>query len=230
MTTTEPGFYSIEKLLSQSVQPFPDLPADEFEILKQSIRDRNILNPVLLTSDGYLFDGHQRLKALIALGRKRISADQVKILPNVNRDNMLAHAYASNLVRRQVTTAEKAACMHQLVAKGWSQRKIAKEFAMSQPAVSKLMVAYPLQGDAPEVIITQGEDGKTYPRIPRDASPKPKRWAWAGEAGRAIRKARKLIVTELPTGLEEWEKAALTEECEALYEAIPEFLQKLESM
>ena len=33
-----------------------------------------LLNPVLLTADGYLFDGHQRLKALVALGRKRISA------------------------------------------------------------------------------------------------------------------------------------------------------------
>jgi len=167
--TPGPAFYSIEKLLSQTVQPFPDLPPEEFEVLRESIRTRGLLNPVLLTADGYLFDGHQRLKAMIALGRKRLPAEQVRIMPKVDRDNMLAAAYASNLVRRMVTTAQKVACMHALVAKGWSQRKIAREFAMSQPAVSQLLANpnYLPEGELPEVIITQGEDGKTYTRTPR---------------------------------------------------------------
>jgi hypothetical protein len=230
MTEPTQTFYSIEKLLSQTVQPFADLAPEDFEVLKQSIKDRGLINPVLLTEDGYLFDGHQRLKALLALGRKRISAEHVKVMPNVTRDNMLGHAYASNMVRRMLTTPDKAARMHQCAAMGWSQRRIAKEFAMSQPGVSQLMATYPPEGDVPEVIVTQGDDGKTYTRTPRGAQPKPKRWGWGGEAARTVRKARKLIVTELPTGLDEREKADLAEELEALAEAIGEFLEKMESM
>lgn len=223
-------FYSIEKLLSQTVQPFPDLPPEEAEVLRESIRVRGLLNPVLLTADGYLFDGHQRLKALLALGRQRISADHVKVMPNVTRDNMLGNAYASNMVRRMLTTADKAARMHQCAAMGWSQKRIAKEFSMSQPGVSQLMAAYPAGGDAPEVLITQGEDGKTYTRIPRGAHAKPKPWAWGGAYARTVRKARKLIATEPPTGLDEREKADLADELEALGQAIEKFLAEMESM
>lgn len=176
MTQPEtPSFYSIEKLLSQTVQPFPDLPVDEFEVLKQSIRDRGLLNPVLLTEDGYLFDGHQRLKAMVAIGRKRITAGDVKVQPGVTRANMLGYAYASNLVRRMLTTEQKVVRMHQCVKLGWSQRRIAKEFHMTQPAVSQLLAAHP-DVDTPDVIVTQGADGKTYTRHapkkrPRDERP-----------------------------------------------------------
>jgi uncharacterized ParB-like nuclease family protein len=93
--TEGPSHYSIEKLLSQGVQPFPDLSPEDFAVLQEDIRTKGLINPVLLTVDGYLFDGHQRLKALLALGRKRISAEHVKVVPKVNRDNMLAHAYAT---------------------------------------------------------------------------------------------------------------------------------------
>jgi hypothetical protein len=231
MTEPTQTFYSIEKLLSQTVQPFADLAPEDFEVLKQSIKDRGLINPVLLTEDGYLFDGHQRLKALLALGRKRISADHVKVMPNVTRDNMLGHAYASNMVRRMLTTPDKAARMHQCAAMGWSQRRIAKEFHMSQPGVSQLMATYPPEGEVPEVIVTEGKDGKQYTRKPpRGRRPNPKPWAIDGVASKSVRKARKLIGTELPTGLDEWEKAALAEELEALGEAVEQFLTGMESM
>ncbi len=55
-------------------------------------------------------------------------------------------------------------------------------------------------------------------------------WAWGGDAARTVRRARKLITTELPTGLDEREKADLAEELEALREAIDVFLDKMESM
>jgi ParB-like chromosome segregation protein Spo0J len=164
---TEPKFYSIEKLLSQSIQPFRDLPPDEFESLKQSINDRGILNPVLLTEDGYLYDGHQRLKAMIAIGRKNIAARDTRVQRGVTRKNMLEHAYTSNIVRRHLSSADKAAAMHQCVARGWSQTKIARVFGMSQPGVSQLLAAYPPEGELPDVIVTEGEDGKTYTRRKR---------------------------------------------------------------
>lgn len=238
--TISPASYSIEKLLTQTVQPFPDLPAEEFEVLTQSIKDRGLLNPVLLTEDGYLFDGHQRLKAMLALGRKRISAEQVIIRKDVNRDNMIGHAYASNMVRRMLTTADKAARMHQCAAMGWSQRKIAKEFHMSQPGVSQLMAAYPPDGGVPEVVVTQGEDGKTYTRSTRKkgraaddanwpAPPRPKPWQYGGASFKSMTHARKQLRI-LPTGLNEAQKAELAEVLEEFAAAIETFLEGLESM
>jgi ParB-like chromosome segregation protein Spo0J len=166
--TGRPNSYLIEKLLSQSVQPFPDLPPDEFDRLQQSIKDRGLINAILLTEDGYLFDGHQRLKAMLAIGRKRIAADNVRVQPKVTRENMLGYAYASNMVRRMMSTEEKVARMHQCVKLGWSQRRIAKEFHVSQPSVSQLLAAYPLpDGEAPPLIVTHGADGKTYTRVAR---------------------------------------------------------------
>lgn len=166
MTGPRASFYAIEELLSQTVQPFPDLPPDQFEELRQSIKANGLEVPVLLTEDQFLYDGHQRLKALLTLGRKRISREDTRVQRGVTRANMLEHAYMTNTTRRHLSTADKAAAMHQCVARGWSQRKIARTFGMTQPAVSQLLAAYPPE-HVPEVIITEGADGKTYKRSTR---------------------------------------------------------------
>jgi ParB-like chromosome segregation protein Spo0J len=185
-----PAFHSIEKLLEQSVQPFPDLPAERFDELCLSIHTQGLQNPILLSEDGFLYDGHQRLKALLAGGRKRISATDVRVQRGVTRANMLEHAYTSNIVRRHLTSADKAAAMHQCVARGWSQRKIARTFGMSQPGVSQLLAAHP-SADVPDVIITEGDDGKTYTRTKptiREPEPRPR----STEADRRARITKRL--------------------------------------
>jgi ParB-like nuclease family protein len=225
-----PSSYSIEKLLSQTVQLFPDLSPEDFEVLKQSIKDRGLMNPVVLTEDGYLLDGHQRLKALLALGKKRIIADHVRIQEGVNRDNMIRHAYTSNMVRLMLTTKDKAARMHQCATMGWSQWRIAKEFHMPEPDVSQLMAAYPPEGTLPLVIVTQGEDGKTYTPMPCGAVPKPNPWAFNGESFKVIQKARKLLATGVPSGLDQTGKRYLADELDGLAEAIEKFQQRMETM
>lgn len=198
-TDTEegPARYSLEHLLSRTVQPFPDLPPDEFEALKESIRVKGLLNKIQLTADGYLWDGHQRCKAMVALGRKRISAKYVEVNPNITRDNMLEAAVTSNTVRRMQTTADKADRMHKLAAMGWSQRKIAREFGMSQPGVSQLMEKYPPVGGTPEVTITEGDDGKTYTRAKRESKPSVRyaAWEYKGAAGKMLTKVQSEMET-----------------------------------
>jgi hypothetical protein len=229
-TAEAPATYSIEQLLTRSVQPFPDLPPDEFEVLKASIKSRGLLNKVQLTSDGFLWDGHQRCKALLALGRKRIRAEDVTVNAGIDRANMLGAALASNTVRRMLTSADKADRMHKLAGMGWSQRRIAREFSVTQAAVSQLMAAYPPDGGTPDVQVTEGDDGKTYTSIPRGARPKQKPWQPSGIAMRSVRKTRKFIANELPAGLDDWERAELAEELENLQEAIGEFLANMETM
>ena len=183
-----------------------------------------------MTEDGFLLDGHQRLKALAALGRKRISAKHVRVVPKVNRDNMLDYAITSNTVRRMQTTADKADRMHKLAAIGWSQRRIAKAFGTSQPAVSQLMNTYPPADGTPEVVITEGEDGKTYSRVPRGPQPKVHPWALNGVATKSLRKTRKLIAMELPAGLAEYKKATLDDELDGLVAAIEDFQRNMREL
>jgi hypothetical protein len=183
-----PASYLIEKLLSSSVQPFPDLPAEEFDALVQSIRDRGMLHPIQLTSDGYLWDGHQRLKAQLVIGRTRISAKQVEVNPRVTRSNMLGYALASNLCRRFAGSEDKADRMHKCAAIGWSQRRIAGEFHVSQPAVSQLMAKYPPAEGTPEIQVTEGADGKTYvtPRREKTGKAEVAKWGDRGVSGKLV--------------------------------------------
>lgn len=167
-----PASYSIEKLLSQSVQIYDDMEPDELEALVADIRARGLINPVQLTIEGRLYAGHERLRAMLALGRKRIPADKVIINPKVNRDNELEYCVADNLIRRHLNAEKKAALMWRLTAKGWTQKKIAKVFHVTQPAVSQLMRDHLPPGGPPDTRTSVGEDGKT--RTTTIPKPKPK--------------------------------------------------------
>ena len=51
-------------------QPLPDLPPDEFEILKSDIAENGLQYPVIQDELGDTLDGHQRERALKELGIK----------------------------------------------------------------------------------------------------------------------------------------------------------------
>ena len=90
MEATEgPTRYKLAALLAEGVQPFPDMTFDEFEELKLSIKTTGLQDPISLTEDGStMFDGHQRCRALIAIGRKTILAADVRLVRGVTRENM----------------------------------------------------------------------------------------------------------------------------------------------
>ena len=52
----------------------PPLPAQEYAQLRDSIRDRGVLQPLLITADHVLIDGHERWKAIQELGLLKIPA------------------------------------------------------------------------------------------------------------------------------------------------------------
>ena len=47
---------------------------------------------------------------------------------------------------------------------------------------------------------------------------------------RSVRRTYKFVRTELPTGLDEWERATAVEQLEGLHEAIGEMLANMETM
>jgi ParB-like chromosome segregation protein Spo0J len=46
----------------------PPLPPQEYAQLRESIRERGVLQPLLITADHVLIDGHERWKAIQELG------------------------------------------------------------------------------------------------------------------------------------------------------------------
>ena len=199
----------------------------------------HLSSPVRRYAGGPMADNeHYRLQLLAA--QARADAD-VRIDPNVNRDNMLEAAITTNTVRRMLTTADKAARMHACAAMGWSQRKIARAFGVSQPSVSQLMAAYPPPDGAPLITVTQGEDGKTYthrrrdPRAdylknPPEPKPPPSPWALDGTSTKAVRRARAVIEAIPPDtdAMAHWEVAALRSELLMLRDGVDAMLTKME--
>src|SRR4051794_25102883 len=105
-----PTRYEIQKLLDSAIQPWDLMTDAELDALAKGIgRGQDPLAvPVSLSRDGQVVDGSQRLRALQLRGRKYIDATDVRVLPQVNRDNALEWAVQLNAQRRQLDIPQKA--------------------------------------------------------------------------------------------------------------------------
>ena len=171
MTTTdqEPKRYSIDALLNNGVQPFDDLDGEALDAIGKGIGRKELAVPVVITSDGVLVDGHQRLRAIRARGRKTIDAHDVRVLDHVDADGALEWAVKLNVQRRHLTTEQKADVARRLQKeRRWTQRKIADLFGVSQPAVSQWLRD---DDDKPTEVI--GKDGVAQ-RVLSKRPPRPK--------------------------------------------------------
>jgi hypothetical protein len=122
--------------------------------------------PVLLSADGILYDGHQRLQLLAELGRKAIGVGEFILNPKVvGREAAYMEAIQANQNRRHLTGKMKAEAMWNMVRQfKLSQTTIATRLGMRQQSVSELMRKYPPADIDDMPAETVGADGKTYPR------------------------------------------------------------------
>jgi transcriptional regulator with XRE-family HTH domain len=208
----QPGSYAIEDLLNSGVQPFPDLPDDDLTKMGRSIGKGPLPIPVSVTADGILIDGHQRLKAMAARGRKRIDASDVRVIEGATKQDALDWAIRLNAARRHLTGPQKAELARRLQReRRWSQGRIAKAFGVQRPAVSQWLANYPAAaGEQPTFVV--GLDDKTYDVPDRPDSQRPPRHPWdpAGPAFKAVRKAVRVLQSETEVeGLEPYDLAKL---------------------
>jgi ParB-like chromosome segregation protein Spo0J len=162
---TLPQSYSIDKLLANGIQYFEDWDLEELASLGIAIGKKHYLDdPITLSADGILLDGHQRLHAMKSQGSKRINSSSVYIAKGVTATNALEKAIELNVRRRHLSLKQKAALARRLQAeRGWSQGKVAQLFGVSRPAVNQwLNKTEPEEGEVVPTTIT-GEDGKQYP-------------------------------------------------------------------
>lgn len=85
-------------------QPLPDLPPDEFSVLKADIEASGLQYPVIQDELGNTLDGHQRQRALSELG---ITNYPVKVVGGLSEDEKWEYALSVNVKRRHLTTAQK---------------------------------------------------------------------------------------------------------------------------
>ena len=82
----------------------PPLPAQEYAQLRDSIRQRGVLQPLLITSDHVLIDGHERWRAIQELGLSRYP---LRVLGNLSDGERVDLAIRTNLERRHLTVAQR---------------------------------------------------------------------------------------------------------------------------
>lgn len=186
--------YKISDLLTDSVQPFEDLDAEMLDAIGRGMVEGQALAvPVVITSDGVLVDGHQRLRVLQQQGRSVISAEDVRVIP-ATKEDALEWSIKLNVQRRHLTTEQKAAKALELrQTKRWSDSKIAELFGVSRAAVGqwlkgqqKLDAVIGRDGviQTPKGKVNGREADVTMP--PRDNQPWIDPWVSEGKTLRAV--------------------------------------------
>jgi hypothetical protein len=151
--------YKIADLIADSVQPFEDLPDEELQALAKDLDPKAGLPIAVISSDGVVIDGLQRLRALQLKGRVNIPREALVVEKRANRANALDWSIRLNVNRRHLSGEAKAKVMVRLMNEnGWSQGVIAEKFGMTRQGVSFLLKSYIAEDDqAPALRV--GRDG-----------------------------------------------------------------------
>jgi predicted XRE-type DNA-binding protein len=230
-----PTRYSIERLLSHGIQMFEDLDDDELAALGAGIGKKGrLLDPVTVTADGILVDGHQRLRAMLGQGRAMIDAVDVRVIEATATD-ALEVSIRLNVARRHLSVEQKANLARRLQhERGWSQGKIAELFGVSRPAVNQWLNKPDTAAELAEMLPqnrVRGTDGKEYPAAIKEKAPV---HPWRPTEGHAFKALHKLKLVleheESVSGLNPLQAAKVAQECQdviASLEAVVEELNEL---
>lgn len=137
----------------------PNLQDDEFEALREDIRKRGIIVPIVVDERRQVIDGQHRLRIALELG---LPEDVVPFeihagLSDEAREDM---AYSLNLCRRHLRPEQRRDVVARLREKRWSTRQIAEALGVDQNTVHRDLSTVP-EGTVESHIISQ--DGKFRP-------------------------------------------------------------------
>ncbi len=117
-------------------QPRKDFSTHELEMLKASISQEGLLQPVLVRRVGeqlQLIVGERRLRAACELGLRRIPA----IVTELEDDRLLEVALIENIQREDLNPVEIGRAYQQLMrVKGWTQETLARNLGISRSGVA----------------------------------------------------------------------------------------------
>ena len=150
-------------------QLLPPLSDEQRHLLRRSIKESGVLEPVVFDENGEILDGHHRVEIAEELG---IDYPR-RVMKGLDEADKQTYALTVNVARRQLTQSERGSLVAQLRSRGMSIRAIAKATGINRETVRR-----DLSGDtsvSPAEIT--GTDGKSY------ASSKPRPVAEERTAG-----------------------------------------------
>jgi hypothetical protein len=166
--------YKIDDLIANSVQPFEDLPDEELEALAKDLDPRAGLPIAVVSSDGVVIDGLQRLRALKLKGRVNVPRESLVVEMRANKANAIDWSIRLNVNRRHLSGETKAKAMIRLMDEhGWSQGVVAEKFNMTRQGVSHLIKTYISEEDQTSPLRV-GRDGVVRDTSAISGTPKPR--------------------------------------------------------
>jgi hypothetical protein len=145
----------------------PSLPPEEYEALRDHIALHGVEEPILVTSDGIIIDGPERLKAVTELNIRKYP---IRVVGNLSEKERREMAISLNLFRRHLSESERRHWLEELVRLNphQSSRDLAAAAKVSQStaARAKTKVLGTESGDSVEI---HGRNGKTYQYKPKPA-------------------------------------------------------------
>ncbi|MFA4981979.1 MAG: ParB/RepB/Spo0J family partition protein [Candidatus Omnitrophota bacterium] len=126
----------ISQIKTNKYQPRVDFNKERLEELVSSIREKGVVQPVLVrrTTEGYeLIAGERRLRAVRSLGIEKIPA----IVRNVNDVDMLEISLIENIQREELNAMEEAIAFQKFITDfGFTQEKIAKVLGKDRSTIA----------------------------------------------------------------------------------------------
>ena len=109
--------YDVQDINPEMLKPNPDnkifnpLSGQDYERLKNDIRERGIIDPLIIRQDKVLLTGHNRLRIALELKLKTIPVRKVEsgLKPKEEKKFLVL----DNLLRRQLSPAEKKSLIHE---------------------------------------------------------------------------------------------------------------------
>ena len=157
-------------------QLFGSLTSEEYDALKDDIRQRGVLVPVELDENGHILDGHHRVKAW-----KELRAEGVEIAPypsvvryGLTEAEKRNHVRALNILRRHLSKEQRASIFADMRSDGMTLQQIADRAGVSVGTVhGDLKSSFSILKNSPDTVT--GKDGKQYPasksRAPKAQTP-----------------------------------------------------------
>lgn len=119
----------------------PPLSTEEFEALKSDIKERGVLQPILVDEDDNILDGHNRYRIdknaprKVVAGLSELEKQAFVLSSNTKRRNLSPEQKAE--IRR--VQRELALKLRETDAKRWTQARIGKLFGVRQELICKWM-------------------------------------------------------------------------------------------
>ena len=148
--------------MNNKYQVMPPLSDEEYELLKQSIKAYGVQVAVEYDEAGNVLDGHQRLNICTELN---ITEWPRVVREGLTEDEKRAHARRLNLVRRQLTRAQKQVLIREQLKETpeKSDLQIAKELNVSDKTVTTQRAGMVRRSEIPNVATKTDTLGRKQP-------------------------------------------------------------------